>query len=351
MNINNYLNLEPFSLSKKKKDKLFGDLINDLTNYHYKNCQEYKKFLNFFGYKGKKNIIKKIPFLPTSLFKKFNFSSIPKKKIFKTLTSSGTSGQPSKIYLDKFNANNQRKVLSKIISTILGKDRLPMLIIDQNPLKNKRESFNARSVAIYGFSIFGTNHTFLLDSNGKIKYDLLNNFLKKYSQKKFFIFGFTSFVYEHLINELDTKYLSYNFDKAILLHGGGWKKMEAMKVSNQIFKQKLKEKLKLKNIHNYYGLVEQTGSIFLECKKCGCFVTSIYSDVIIRDKFFNEVDKGKGIIQLLSLLPTSYPGHNILTEDIGELSNEQKCICSDKGKRFKVYGRNKDSEIRGCSDI
>ena len=126
--------------------------------------------------------------------------------------------------------------------------------------------------------------------------------------------------------------------------------MEKIKVSNSIFKKRLNQKLKLNNIYNYYGLVEQTGSIFLDCKKCGCFVTSIYSDVIIRDKFFNEINNGKGIIQLLSLLPTSYPGHNILTEDIGEIINSGNCICSVKGKRFKVYGRNKDSEIRGCSD-
>ena len=34
-------------------------------------------------------------------------------------------------------------------------------------------------------------------------------------------------------------------------------------------------------IINYYGMVEQTGSIFFECDK-GYFHTSIYSDIIIR---------------------------------------------------------------------
>ena len=110
-------------------------------------------------------------------------------------------------------------------------------------------------------------------------------FSKIYS--KFFIFGFTSFIYEYLFNKLSMRLLKHNFKNGILLHGGGWKKMEKIKVSNRIFKQKLFNKLKLKNIHNYYGLVEQTGSIFLDCKKCGCFVTSIYSDIIIRDKIDN----------------------------------------------------------------
>ena len=351
MEIEKYLEFEPFSLNRKEKDEMFTNLMNNLTYYHYKSCNEYKKFLNFFNYKKKKNKINQIPFIPTSLFKKFSLASVPKNQIFKTLKSSGTSGLPSKIFLDKKNANNQRKVLTKIMASILGQERLPMLIVDKNPSKQNKDSFNARSAAIYGFSIFGKDHTYLLNNNGKIDYKTLNIFLEKNYSKKFFIFGFTSLIYEFLIKELSKKSLEFTFDNAILLHGGGWKKMEKIKVSNKIFKQKLLEKLKIKKIHNYYGLVEQTGSIFIDCEKCGYFISSIYSDVIIRDKFFNEIENGKkGIIQLLSLLPTSYPGHNILTEDIGEIASENNCSCSGKGKRFKVYGRNKDSEIRGCSD-
>ena len=127
MNINKYLDFGPFSLNKNEKQKLFNDLINHLTNHHYKSCKEYNKFLKFLNYKPKKNKLSQIPFLPTSAFKKFTLTSIPKKEIFKTLTSSGTSGNPSKIFLNKENANNQRKVLTKIIGTILGKERIPCL--------------------------------------------------------------------------------------------------------------------------------------------------------------------------------------------------------------------------------
>ena len=51
-----------------------------------------------------------------------------------------------------------------------------------------------------------------------------------------------------------------------MLHGGGWKKLENKKISNEVFKKKILKKLNLKNVFNYYGLVEQTGSIFIECK-------------------------------------------------------------------------------------
>ena len=59
----------------------------------------------------------------------------------------------------------------------------------------------------------------------------------------------------------------------------------------------------------------------------------------------------RGFIQLLSLLPTSYPGHSILTEDIGEIVDNKNCSCPLYGKRFLVHGRIKEAEIRGCSDV
>ena len=50
-------------------------------------------------------------------------------------------------------------------------------------------------------------------------------------------------------------------------------------------------KLGFKRIYNYYGLVEQIGSIFFECKN-GYFHTSCFSDIIIRDKFL-KIQKKK----------------------------------------------------------
>ena len=55
--------------------------------------------------------------------------------IYKTMNSSGTLGQGvSKIYLDKENASSQTKVLTKIVSSVLGNKRLPMLIIDSQSI-------------------------------------------------------------------------------------------------------------------------------------------------------------------------------------------------------------------------
>jgi hypothetical protein len=98
-------------------------------------------------------------------------------------------------------------------------------------------------------------------------------------------------------------------------------------------------------------MAEQTGSIYMECP-FGHLHASIYSDIITRRaRDFKVCSHGeKGIIQVLSPLALSYPGHSILTEDEGIILGEDDCPCGRKGKYFSVLGRIQQAEIRGCSD-
>ncbi|RKJ31819.1 acyl-protein synthetase, partial [Butyricicoccus sp. 1XD8-22] len=113
----------------------------------------------------------------------------------------------------------------------------------------------------------------------------------------------------------------------------------------------LREQLGIQEIHNYYGMVEQVGSIFVECSE-GHLHTPSYADVIIRNPItFEPVSIGEqGLIQVISELPTSYPGHSLLTEDLGTIIGEDDCPSGWKGKYFTVSGRLPKSELRGCSD-
>ena len=98
-------------------------------------------------------------------------------------------------------------------------------------------------------------------------------------------------------------------------------------------------------------MVEQTGTIYMECRY-GHLHASVFSDVITRRYTdFTHCDIGEpGIVQVVSVLPESYPGHSLLTEDEGTILGEDDCPCGRKGKYFQINGRIKDAEIRGCSD-
>ena len=346
---NNLSNI--YNSTKNKKYKALLDKVKILNKHHFNKSAEYNKIVkslypNFVIIKK----LEKLPMLPVRLFKSLELKSIENKNIYKIMHSSGTSRSGlSKIYLDKENAKKQIEVLNKIFSSSITSQRLPMLVISKKP-EHDKDAFNAQTAAILGFSLFSKKNFYLLDKKNNIDLKELKIFKEYVKNKPFFIFGFTSKVYENLI--LKFNFQDKFFKDSILIHGGGWKKLEDIKISNREFKKILYKKLKIKNIYNYYGLIEQTGSIFIESPICGYFHTTTYSDIIIRDENFNVLKKNqKGLIQLISSIPTSYPGHNILTEDLGEIIGEDDCKCGLKGKYFKVYGRIEKAEIRGCSNF
>lgn len=351
MELDQIINISPFKLKSKDKNKMFRKYLSKLFDHHINHSDIFKSFIKGLNFKHNlKTPLEHYPFLPIRFFKEYEIKSITNNKIFKTLKSSGTSSQNlSKIFLDKKNSQNQIKVLTKITSNFIGKKRLPFLIID-TVKSNNYIDYSARAAGITGFSIFGKDITYALNENMQINIKKLNHFLKKYKNEKFLIFSFTSVLWEYFIENLKKNDLKYNFENGTLIHGGGWKKLQEKNINNIKFNKTLKEYMNLNDIINYYGMVEQTGSIFFECKY-RFFHCSVFSDIFIRKKDFSLCkNKEIGIIQLLSLIPTSYPGNSIITEDMGEIVGEDNCKCGRAGKYFKFHGRVKNAELRGCSD-
>lgn len=338
------IKLDPYSFDAQEKNQLFDDYMAQLSASHYNHCKEYKRICDILG--------EETPALPVRLFKTYELLSVPKEEIVKTMTSSGTTGQAvSKIFLDKKTASNQTKVLSKIASNFLGSKRLPMLILDTKDVIKDRSLFSARGAGILGFSMLGYDITFALDEKMEMNLETIELFLEKHKEETILLFGFTYMIWKHFYQVLINKGKKLDLRNAIMLHGGGWKKLIEESVDNEIFKEKLGEVCGIRKVFNYYGMVEQTGSIYMECE-CGRLHASNFSDIIIKNPIdFSDCSIGEmGLVTLMSLIPESYPGHYILTEDLGELIGEDDCPCGRLGKTFKIYGRIKNAEVRGCSD-
>ena len=349
-NINRTLLKEPFFFKKKKKINFLKENLILLHEHHLKNCKEYNlisKKINF-SFNDKNDIADYI-FIPSQLFKFYELRSIKEGDIYRTLTSSGTSSaKKSRIVLDKTSSILQGKVLINIASSFIGKERMPMVCFDNKNILSDKKTLAARNAGLIGFSIFSNKTHFALDESLNVNISELNHFLKSINSNNILFFGLTSIIWQSL-NKLEISIL--NKKNSYLIHGGGWKKLADKKISNQKFKSIIKKKLNIKKIFNYYGMVEQTGSIFFECEK-GYFHTSNFSDIIIRNKNLEVVkNKTLGIVQTISVLPYSYPGMSILTEDVGIVYGEDCCKCGRNGKIFKIFGRLKNSELRGCSDI
>ncbi|MGS2778872.1 LuxE/PaaK family acyltransferase [Robertmurraya sp. GLU-23] len=330
----------------------FLNELNILTKYHYENCQPYKNMINKIGQKKYAEALEEVPFLPVQLFKIMDLFSIKKDEIFKVLTSSGTTGQQvSKIYLDKQTSVAQTKALVTVMNPILGTKRLPMIIIDSKNVIKDRKSFTARGAGILGFSNFGHHHFYLLHDDMSVDWEGLYCFLEKYKGEPILLFGFTYMVWQFFYKEAVKQGITLNLIDSLLIHGGGWKKLKDEEVDRSIFNALLKNQFGIDEVRNYYGMVEQVGSIFVECSE-GYLHSPPFADIIIRDPIsFHPLSfKKQGLIQVLSILPKSYPGHSLLTEDIGVIHGEDDCSCGWKGKYFSVSGRIPKAEIRGCSD-
>lgn len=355
MTLDEILNINPYSLSKEEKQQMLNERLQELTRHHYAECPEYRRMMdaigldidNLLGYED-------LPFLPVRLFKEFELRSCKKEDIVKTLTSSGTTGQQvSRIFLDREASSNQTKCLTKIVSHFLGTKRVPMLILDSIAVVKNRAMFSARGAGILGFSMFGSKRQYALNEDMELDIEGMKTFLDEHKGEPIFMFGFTFMVWQHFYKKLLECGYKPDLSKGVLIHGGGWKKLVSEQVSPSKFKDCLNNVCGIspENVHDYYGMVEQTGTIYMECK-CGHLHTSCYSDVLVRNpKDWSLCKAGeKGLIEVVSVLPKSYPGHILLTEDEGIILGEDDCPCGLSGKYFKIEGRIKNAEIRGCSD-
>lgn len=343
----------PFAQRREvKRPRILAELT-ELTESHRAANTSYARMLEaVFGGGSPREGLEGLPWLPVQIFKRLDLKSVPDETIVRTLVSSGTSGAaPSRVFLDRQTARAQALALARIAGEFIGPHRLPMAIVDGRPSASGRTPLNARGAATLGFANMGRDHLYLLDAQLEPDWGLLQGYLRKHADRPILLFGFTFLVWE-LAQKARAAGPPLRFPPgSLLIHGGGWKKLQDRSVGNAEFKAALRETLGIDRVHNYYGMVEQVGGVFFECE-AGWLHAPGCAEVIVRDRLTLEpLPAGEeGLLQVLSTLPRSYPGHSLLTEDLGTIAGEDDCSCGRMGTRFSVAGRLPRAELRGCSD-
>jgi phenylacetate-coenzyme A ligase PaaK-like adenylate-forming protein len=345
----------PYSLPEREKRAILVERTRELTRHHYRQCELYRNLLDrIFG--GPKALqfdsLEDAPFLPVSLFKTRELRSVNQSDVVKTLTSSGTTGQAvSRIYLDAATAQLQSRTLVKIMQHFLGVERRPMVFLDNAAVVRDRRSFSARGAGILGMLPFGRQPFYALREDMSLDIEGLQQYLEKTKDQKPVLFGFTYIIWQYFVEALEKQGLRLHLCDAILLHSGGWKKLEALKVDPEEFRRRLSDTAGINEVINFYGMVEQVGSVYFE-DPLHFLHASIYSDIIIRDtNTLEPLSPGRaGLIQVISALPESYPGHSLLTEDIGIVEGCDNPAAGMNGRYFRILGRLAKADLRGCSD-
>jgi hypothetical protein len=349
------LDLPPFGLSQAEKRARLLPMLRTLTAHHAERCAPYRHVLDrVFGGADRLRIerIEDVPFLPVTLFKTHTLSSVPDAEVVKVLTSSGTTGQqPSRVVLDAETASVQSAVLVKVAQHFLGRERLPMVILDHAGVVRDRRSYSARGAGILGMAQFGHRPFYALRDDMSLDEEGLRTYLAWAAGRPVLLFGFTFMVWQYLVQALERGGRRLELAGGILVHSGGWKKLQEAAVDPGTFRKRVEAATGIKRVINFYGMVEQVGGVYFENPKHH-LQAPIYSEIIVRDPVTLAPlpDGQPGLVQVLSCLPTSYPGHSLLTEDLGVIRGVDPEGTGMGGRSFEILGRVPKAELRGCSD-
>ena len=348
-------------LAKEPGGAFYEALLEEIK-FNYDNNELYKKFCMNKGFNPHDfhGSIAEIPPVQVSVFKELGreLKSVSDESIKLTLQSSATSGVPSSIPVDLITSKRQARAMIRVIGNFIGNERKPFIIMDVDPAEGFMKILGARYAAVSGYLNFASEAGYFLkvNSDGTYYFDTegMQNFIAGLNGQCCVVFGFTYILYSEVIKPLTQKGIKFSLPEGSkVIHIGGWKKLEDEKISRKEFNM-LASKLfdvNEEDIIDIYGFTEQMGLNYPDCP-CGCKHAPLYSDVIVRDIITKEIlpPGSEGLLEFVSPVPHSYPGNVVLTDDVGVIV-EGSCKFKRSGKRFRVTGRLKKAEIRGCGDI
>lgn len=336
-----------------RREAEFLKEMNALTAMHMEFCQPYATIWP--DWKEAQSI-HDLPFLHVGLFKHLTLKTDrPNVRYERVLQSSSTSGNnPSQIFLDRESSALQSQSSLQILQAMVGTEKRPLLILDNVRSLRQRGAVSARVAAAMSLRPLASSLHFMLKEPQKpesMDWDTLRGLLEQHDS--FLVYGFTWILWfawgqADIPQDVREALVGKQFH---FVHSGGWKKLEAHKISRELFDSSLLDTLEpSSSVLDYYGLVEQIGVIYPLCSE-GSRHVPMWADVIVRDPFSLEpLAEEVGALQLLNTLAHGAPYHNVLTEDMGRLLPGE-CPCGRKGRRFELIGRIPKAEVRGCANV
>jgi hypothetical protein len=301
-----------------------------------------------------------LPYLPVRVFKANPpLALVGAEQVTRTLTSSATTGQvPSRVVLDAATARRMTKGVITIIRDFIGPSRRPYLVVDTAENMKGQTELGARGAAIQALGSFATEVVCCLvaGENGDASLDLkkLLASAEKWRSSEVLVYGFTYVIWTQLVQALQRQGITLDLPNVRVLHSGGWKRLEQQAVTRDVFIRGVASVFGCSpdRILDYYGMVENVGVVYPDCAHGNKHVPS-FAEVIVRNPLtLAPVAAGEqGLIQVCSVLPTSFPGFLLLTEDLAEIIRYDQCPCGRRGTSFRFAGRAPKAEVRGCGNL
>lgn len=358
--VESLLSIPPYGLPPEERQAGLLEILKEELDYACQRHAGYKNYIQRWplNYRSASQIAD-LPFLPVGILKADPpLSLVEADEIKRTLTSSATTSQlPSRVVLDSPTARRMTKGVISIVRDFIGPARRPYLVVD-TPGFMGGNALGARGAAIQGLHPFANETTCCLSLNDQgdlaLDQDKLRKFAKNQQDAELLVYGFTFILWNHLVKPLMAEGICLNLPKARILHSGGWKRLQDQAVEKTVFNEQLARVVgcSTDRIVDFYGMVESVGVIYPDCSE-GNKHAPVFGDVIVRNPLTLEpVAAGEyGIVQVCSVLPTSFPGHLLLTEDRAQVIAYDGCPCGRRGISFRFAGRIPKAELRGCGNL
>ena len=326
--------------------------MNRLTAHHRSGCPEFARI-----WPGTESVdtVEALPWLHVGLFKRLSLKTQQEgAKAGRTLASSSTSGVASLIHTDSISAKLQAASSLSILKDFVGQALEPLIVLDSTRSLIQR-GMSARIAAALSLKPLATDLHFLLNDAqdpGSHLWDELRQALE--GRDAIRVYGFTWMLWQAWAEAgiPEDLVLILSKTRVVFVHSGGWKKLEAEKVSREDFDARLLATVAAgSKVVDYYGLVEQVGVVYPLCEH-GARHVPVWAEVLVRDVLSGKVvpEGEAGLLQLMNTLAWGAPYHNVLTEDTGRIL-PGPCPCGRSGKRFQLIGRLPKAEVRGCANV
>lgn len=356
------LSRDPFSAPTRETQELFENATLNEIFYQIENNELYRHFVTENIGEVSNIDLNSLPAVPAQVFKEIGqtLGTTPAESAKFVMQSSATSGIPSSVVVDDITAKRQAKSMTNVMKKVLGDTKLQMFVADASPKQAKTNAVGARYAAVTGYLKFSSSFNFLLQEDTEGTLVLSDDSEKQLATaasegKPVIVFGFTFVLFKALLQSLIQGQKNIVLPPGSkIIHIGGWKKLEDQKVTPREFKDIAFEALGVtpENCFDIYGFTEQMGLNYPECSQ-GWKHVPLYSQLRVLDaKNLESAKPGvSGLLEFTSPIPHSYPGNRVITDDVGYLNPQKECGCGWSGQSFKITGRRKRAEIRGCGDI
>ena len=347
-------------------DALFVEATNEIVRWHAGRSAVFRGAWSAAGSPLLRTVhdLPALPFLHANLFKQHYLASVDEREVEVVLSSSGTTGAPSRMPYDAWSMRAFQRMDARAFEFngwIGSPGAVDYLIFGFEPRPNAgREAQRGASYGLDYICSFAPvrSVTYALRATGAGDHepdlfgcvDALLRAADAGTPAR--LFGFPAYLVStlDLLERLGQSPLKLAPGSLVLL-GGGWKGDEDRRVDKDVLYRRIEDELGVPpdRIRDIWGSVEHPLPYY-ECPDHRFHVPT-WARLLVRDvRTLDVVPDGEpGFLQLVSPYVTSAPAHSMLMPDLVSRHPAGTCGCDLPTPWFTVHGRAGTSRNRNCA--